>query len=158
MNTLEEAQQLVKSGIGNKGGCTCPCCGKHCEEYRFSVTANMARGLHELYITPGSLHLKDFAQGNSGGYNTFNSNVLKHFRLIQQEESVKKKPFNRSGLWSITTTGRLWVENALQIPKYVFVFDNKVSGFSDELWTWRDALRGKWSPEDARQETPGELV
>jgi hypothetical protein len=148
MTTLEEARAAVKKGRANKGGTDCPCCGKHCEEYRFSISANLAQILLVIYQAGRTLHVKEFARGN-----TYNTTLLKNFGLIQQEPSEDKKPFNRSGLWSITDRGKAWVEGRVRIPRYVFVFDNTVTGFSAEEWTWKESSKSTWSPEDARQDT-----
>lgn len=153
IETLLEAQQYVKNGVAQKGGCACPCCGRHCEEYRYSMVPMLTESLFKLYMAGEPLHLRDFCRPRNGGYA---SCILKNFGLIEQDPS-DQKPFNRSGIWSITSLGKRWIKGEVSIPKFIFVFDNKVSGVSEERWYWKEAVKTEFTPEDARQETPGEV-
>jgi hypothetical protein len=151
--TLQEARDSVREGVKNKTGTRCPCCGKHCKEYKFSVSGVIAESLGRLYrkdLTGTGVHLREFSEPVGGGGTP---SVLRYFGLITQTSGSKSKPFNRSGIWSITEKGVNWVCGLITIPKYVYTFDQRVTGYSKQEWTWSEATLSDLGPEDAKQDT-----
>jgi hypothetical protein len=150
---LLSVRQFVLRRIHEEGGCICPCCRQHCEEYEFALTRLMARSLRQLYNLGGTGHIGQWLLGRSGG---FLPNVLKHHRLITSVENPDGNgPFNRSGIYSLTEKARIWLTNPrARISQKVYVFNNRVLRRSATRVTFRQVLREpNWSPEDVRQDT-----
>jgi hypothetical protein len=146
--TLQEAVDAVEQGRRNAAGVACLCCGQHCKEYKYKVSPKQAKQLAELaeYGVGKPVHYSEWAKlkTNSGGMLC----ILRHLGLIEQGKPDDKKPFNRSGKWSITDEGFNWVNGAIKIPVFVYVFDNIVQRFSEDKFSWEEAASASWKPKD----------
>lgn len=124
------AASALKAGRGalGKDGISCPCCGQHVQVYRRSVYARMAecllwlvkehraRGLEWVSLKSGPVF--------RGGDNT----KLLYWKLIE------KHPVT-TDLYRPTKLGIDFSQRKVAIPKYAFVYDGKVQGFSEETVT-----------------------
>ena len=133
-----------------KKGCTCPACGQNVKLYRRKLNSSMAYGLIILY----RLHKeKGFDKGIKMNTEVAklkipSSNIeyskLAYWGLIEEEENTDKTKKN-SGMWKITTHGKKFVNKEVSIPKYVFIYNGIVKGFSEDKTTISNSLGDKFN-------------
>lgn len=124
------AQSALKAGRGalKNDGTSCPCCGQHVQVYRRSVYARMAECLlwlvQEHYERGGEWVSLKSGPVFRGGDNT----KLLYWKLIE------KHPVT-DDLYRPTQLGKDFAKRKVAIPKYAFVYNGEVQGFSDETVT-----------------------
>lgn len=110
----------------------CKRCTQHIQLYRRNLGAPLAKFLIWLYQHTGE-HYTNSPTPNRGGDHA----KLQHWRLIsllpKDEDSQQKS----SGKWEITDRGRRYCEGAMQVPKYVLLYDNR-------LWDYELPLINIW--------------
>ncbi len=139
--------ERLKCGDGED----CPTCGRYAKVYRRRLHSNVARQLILLY----RLQFNDWKQNGSeghpfscwvhttairegSGYSDFT--LAKHWGLLQAKPNLDDATKKESGYWMLTDLGIRYVTDQVKIPKYVFLFDDRAQGSSDELAGIRDAL------------------
>jgi hypothetical protein len=147
-------------------GTTCQCCGRWAKRYRRHVNSTMAGCLCVMLamtrerIAKGedtwlraedvgqrlrqSLHfaMVSYPHGEIGKL-AFNEWGLVEAKLV--DPRGKKKA---SGLWRVTERGRAFVEGSLQIPRYLWVYDNHVDSASDEKIGLRQCFKTTFNYQD----------
>jgi hypothetical protein len=123
-----------------KGGTKCPCCTQHVQVYRRSITASMARALIFLYKDTlasgghaGPFHHLRVLAGNDGErmrlWTGGDFAKLRYWNLIVGRvltpDEVAAGVKRSSGEWRITPEGSAFVEDALKVRKYIYLFDEK---------------------------------
>ena len=106
----------------------CPTCGRFTKVYRRKLNSTVAKQLIHLYKSGGDkefLHSKYFVNGTGSGDLTKG----KYFKLIESASNYDKGKKN-SGLWRLTQLGIDFVLGSSKIPKYIFIFNDKVQGVS----------------------------
>lgn len=139
MTSLQEAKDFINQNV-EKGVC-CPCCKQYLKLYK-----------RKMYSGPTVLLVALYRLSNRRGNNFYHvieilKQVLKndaikiigdgakanYFGLMEEKKKEKNKTHKRtSGFWKITEKGRLFVEGKIKIPKYAFVLDGKITGYSKE--------------------------
>ncbi len=142
METVSEVKEFIK--LNSEKGTHCPCCGQFVKVYKRKFNTVMVRGLISLYkLGPGYHHVRDIIKGiSSTGTNDFSK--LRYYGLIQEQcntDSTKRT----SGNWKITPKGELFVLNKISLPKYVFIYNANIEGFSEEFVTIEQALDNKFN-------------
>ena len=132
-----------------KKGCKCPACGQNVKEYKRKLNSSMAYGLIIIY----RIHkLKGFDKGikmneEIAKMKIPSSNIeyskLAYWGLVEEEENDDPKK-KTSGLWKITKKGISFVNNRMTLPKYVFIYNTKVKGSSDDKISISDSLGDKF--------------
>lgn len=134
-----ELEQIVMSG----GTCICRCCGRRASRYRRRIHAEMARFLCDLVrltFTEGSTwHHVDRLLPKNGNY------AMLRLWGLAEPSSKRTAGANAHGLWSATTKGILFARGATTVPKYLFIWNGKVVGQSDDYVTIREALGTRFS-------------
>ncbi len=64
---------------------------------------------------------------------------------LAEPSSKRTAGANAHGLWRATTLGVLWVREATQVPKHLFIWNGTVVGKSDDLVGVREALGTRFS-------------
>lgn len=108
----------------NKGG-SCPCCGQHVQIYRRSIYKRMAKCLIWLvaqYHENGGdwVSLKDGPIFRGGD----NAKLMYWHLIIRHDEETD--------LYKPTEIAVSFVAKKLSLPKYAYVYDGTVQGFSKE--------------------------
>ena len=76
-----------------------------------------------------------------------NFNQLINWNLMQPMQSEERTK-RSSGFWKATEKGVQFVQDKIQIPKYVFTLDNKVIGYSDQQINIYQALSNKFAYQE----------
>mgnify|MGYP000306415011 CR=1 FL=1 len=143
---LEEAKQHLRENWIE--GTECPCCGQFVKKYKTNLNSSMVYALILIAKAPdGWLHVEDHfvdigckLKGVHG--------KLKHWGLIRQKPNDDQPEKNKTGYWRITQKGRDFVNNIVTVPQYVWLFNNKQYGFSENHVTIQQALGKKFNYEE----------
>lgn len=130
--TLEEARQRLRASLDE--GIHCPCCSQYAKRYKRSLykgyvhwliwlVEQVAAGEEWADVRDTPKHL-----GRNGDYAK-----LQWWGFV---ESAGK----RSRMWRPTREGLAFVKGRTRVPKYVFVYDNTVEGFSADTVSVHDVL------------------
>lgn len=137
--TLAESINWVD--VNKHKGCICPCCGQIAKVYKRKLNSGMAMELIRLYKFKSDeyIHHTQFASVQGGEISK-----LSYWGLV--EDKLNNNTNTRcSGLWAITNTGRLFVENKIRIPKHIYLYDSKFLSFSEETINIIDSLGSRFS-------------
>lgn len=131
------AWAVARAAVETKGG-TCPCCGQHVQVYRRNIYKRMAKCIQWLV----GVYTGDWVDFKEGPVFRGGDNVkLKYWRLIVADE-------DRDGYYKPTQIAIEFVANRFAIPKYAYVYDGHVHGFSSECVYIRECLNHDFSLED----------
>jgi hypothetical protein len=147
INELNEAKALVNKYL--EDGIKCPCCGQLCKMYKRTLNAQMARALIWLVFKFEKekrwYNINEFPliQGRHGGGDFAK---LSFWDLINEKKKDNTDGDKRtSGFWMPSQLGISFVNQESRVPRQVYLFDNKVYGWSYDTITIRDALGNKFS-------------
>lgn len=145
MISLDDAQEQFNDAI-HGDGMRCPCCQRWGKVYGYGVNATMARALIWLYFKAGNGDWVNIqTESPSWILRTKSLSTLKHWGLIERKPKDDDADVKHSGIWRITTSGVLFVENKLSIHKKVFIFDDTIQGYSKDFVTIMDCLGENFS-------------
>jgi len=71
--------------------------------------------------------------------------ILQHWKLLERKAKGVDEDKRGSGFWRLTEKGRDFVRKKTTIPKYAFVFDNRVIKFSSQRVDVLTSLGKKFS-------------
>jgi hypothetical protein len=134
MKTMEEARAEVMRAAEGKGT-ACPCCDQFVKLYKRKLNSSMAHGLLHVYryfkMTKSEwLHFPKFftekkiCSSNDGG-------LLRHWGLVTPMIKDRKDGSWRNGYYKLTQLGTEFVQSKVSVPKYVYLYNQNVFGFSD---------------------------
>lgn len=122
--------------IAIKGdGAICPCCDRSGKVYRIRLNQTYALALRWIYLNGdehGWVNVQNKAprvilKGKNYG-------MMAHWGLLESYG-------NRSGIWRVTEKGKAFCSGMIKVPASVFIYDDKVWGFSDEEITFRGCFK-----------------
>ncbi len=149
MNSLNEARIFVEQGKRTNDGVICPCCDRFAKLYDRYATAAMTYALILIYKKNKTnwLHVTKFLtkEGISAGRDVV---TFCHWHLMEKKEGGKKDGNPSRGVFRITENGVLFIYDKITIPKYCFLYNDKVDHFSAEQITIQEALTEKFSYSD----------
>lgn len=129
--------QLELARSAEKGS-NCPCCGQFVKRYKRKLTKTHVNYLLELYRIGKDdlerfIHVSELISKSKQFAKTFSGEFarLRHFGLIES---------GGDGNWRITRKGINFIDNKIEMPKYIKIYNNKVLGFSREMITVRQIL------------------
>lgn len=141
MNTIEEARKFIISNM--EDGVRCPCCNNYCKLYKRAIHTEVAVFLIKLVrsfsITQDWVHIRDIVKSNTKA--STDGSYLPHWGLV----IVKDK---RLGYYKPTEKGIQFVHKKITVPKYVYLYRNKIIEFSTQRITISQALGTKFSYQD----------
>lgn len=140
--TIDEAREQIFDENTFIKGSHCPCCDQFVKKYSRKLNSLRARSLISLFqqntkIYP--VHISKIAGANTGGEFA----LLRYWGLIKEARNDRSDK-RTSGKWFITAKGCEFVKNNLQVPAYLFIYNNEPIGFSDEMTTIKEALTSKF--------------
>lgn len=122
----------------------CPCCERWGKIYKRPLNSTMARSLMWLVNTPdrgdGWVHVPDNAP--NWILRTPQLGTLQYWGLVTSFSKDTK--LTSSGLWKATDRGYAFAHNQLRVPKYAFVYNNRVIELSGEDVSIVDCLGDKY--------------
>jgi hypothetical protein len=116
-------------------GTICPACHQHVKLYKRKLNSGMARALIDIahyFRNPEHaewLHVLNYLVAR----NAFNADwpKLRHWGLLSCLETLRDDGSDRVGLYRLTDIGEEFVQGRCTVPKYVYLFNDTVEGFSD---------------------------
>ena len=148
METLKEAKQHLRDNF--EKGVACPCCEGFVKLYKRKLNSGMALFLIGLYKLAPISHErgqqsffsnKEIMAKMNINTSSLDYSVLKHFGLI--EPRVAENGHRDSGHWRITYDGISFVGLNGIVPKYVYLYKNKLQKTEGEI-TIQEALGNKF--------------
>lgn len=146
MKTLVEARRQFKSAIKDKGA-NCPCCGRWGKINGYQINSTQVRGMIWMLRNFRKNEWVDLSKAPKWVLRSKSMATLHHWGLLESKpnEDPDKKG---SGFWRLTQRGRDFLRRKILLPKYAFVFDNKLVKFSKEQVDVVKALGKKFSYEE----------
>ena len=153
--TLEEARNWLMENA--EDGAECPCCQQFVKIYKRRLNAGMARTLIWVanHSRPGEW--LDLSSAPKFIHKNREHGKLAHWGILEQKPSDDPKKKD-SGIWRATIEGRGFAMNIRKARSHVYLYDNKVLNFTDELVTVIDALGEEFDYEELMQATPDGLL
>ena len=147
MDTLLQERERILRERETPKGTVCRCCGQYAKLYRRKFNSGMAYALilifkHTFKNSPPGGWIKIthvLAKEYGVNANAVEYSKLKLWNLIEPKLS-DDRDVKDSGLWRITEKGVLFVRRAISIPKKVYLYNNEISGYSDESTGIDEAL------------------
>lgn len=150
-STLKDSKAFLREGW--EKGVDCPCCGQFVKQYKRKFNSSMAYALIIIY----KLHIKHgFEKWVKMNQEIANlgipsSNVeyakLRHWNLLEERGNSDESK-RTSGNWRITKTGIRFFLNQITIPSHVFIYNNKIQGYSKTQTTVKKSLGKKFNYEE----------
>jgi len=144
---LAQAKRVVEDGLVD--GVECPCCGQLCKLYRRKLNSAMAASL--IYLV--RIHLRKafgewthvnelpILQGRHAG-GDFAKLAYWGMILAAPNDDPDKRC---SGLWKASEHGVAFARNQIRVPRFVYIFDDRMHGSSDEQTSIIEALGDRFS-------------
>jgi hypothetical protein len=139
MKTLAEARDEVLANLPD--GSTCPCCGKHAQQYRRKFNAAMARGL--AWLVQYHETKRDWVDVPNEAprwlLRTKQLSTCAFWGLIERKpnDDPKKK---HGGFWRPTPRGVLFARGRVSIPPHATTYNSKLVELSGDQIYIEDAL------------------
>jgi hypothetical protein len=141
--SVEEAKNWVS--VNSKTACICPCCNRLVKIYKRKLNSGMAQELISLYMLSRNdfetkfYHHTQFAKVSGGELSK-----LTHWGLVSEKQSTINDE-KTSGFWGITQKGIEFVENKIQVHKYIYLLDAELISHSEETTNITESLGNKFS-------------
>lgn len=126
-STVADAKAWLKARL--KDGAPCPVCTQRAQTYRRRINAGAFRGLAHAYRTYGTqtdFHAPDSLARLGGEWARL---ALWGFIV---DTGRARDDGGRGGWWRVTGRGERFLLGQQTAPKYVFLFDGRVMGWSEE--------------------------
>lgn len=144
--TLDDAKAFVQTNL--RTGCSCPTCGQYAKLYKRPINATMAYALCMIYQHfkrhPNHvwLHIPQFLIQVKRDSTIAGGDVVKlrYWGLLERAAGERDDGSNRVGRYRITELGKNFVEGKIAVPKYVFLYNQRLFRLSEEMATIHDAL------------------
>lgn len=139
IHTLKEAKDYLSKNY--KDGAKCPCCDQFVKQYKRKINSTMAYALILMSKTPEWIHSESFFH-NKNVPSSIRGDLpkLRHWKLIDKDETGKKDGNPNVGNYKITEKGISFVGKYISVPKYAYSYNNKIQGFSEETCKITDCL------------------
>jgi len=136
--TLAEASRWVADRL--EDGVECPACNQHAQVYRWSLYRTAVRALVLFYKLGGTTDFVHVSQLKAAGHQGQGDvSRLRHWGLVE-EEKTRRPDGGRPGYWRVTQLGADWLEGRVTVPKYVNVYNGKVTDTYGEPVRVQDSL------------------
>lgn len=154
--TIAEAKKYLRAHFANHM-VQCPCCGQAVHLYKRQIHATMAKMLIRLVkMTESSdagqvwFDIKDIVRAaGHGTTGTYDFSKLMFWGLVMQHEKDPSDTTRRqSALWRATDVGILFVHNKIRIPKYVYIYNNRLQKNGGEEIGTMDALTDNFNYQE----------
>jgi hypothetical protein len=136
-------------------GAICPCCDQYVRLYRRKITSAMAYGLILLprrCIDNGGhwIHVENYLKSLSNIPASIRGDIakLRHFGLIEAKQEDRDDGSSRNGFYRMTGRGMSFARGKLFAPESVFIYNNKVEGYSDKQISIHYALGNKFDYDE----------
>ena len=152
MKTLAEARQDFQKAIKAEGG-KCPCCRRWGKINGYQITSTQVRGMIWMLKNFRKNAWVDLGKAPKWILRSKSMATLHHWGLLETKPKNVDEDKRGSGLWRLTPVGRDFIYRRILMPKYAFVFDNKLIKHSSEHIDAVQALGKKFSYEELMNTT-----
>lgn len=137
--------------LREKNEAICPCCQRRARTNKMRVHSTLAAMLMKLAKVSNGIagdlkswvHVEAFRLDYASTGNDFC--ICKHWGIVEARAADETEDKNSSGYYRLTDLGVDYVLGKASIPKYAFVFDNRVQRFSEERVNIEQSLNNKFS-------------
>lgn len=144
--TIKEAKEFLRANF--EKGVDCPCCNQFVKLYKRKLNSGMAKTLIRIYKESGDgekwIPVKEFLRQKKY-HNGHDWTLLKYWDLLIEKPKDENTQTKNSGFWKITEKGKSFVENKINLPDRVFIYNNRVLGFSDKEVNIKHCLGAKFN-------------
>ena len=151
METIEQAKQFLRANY--KNGVNCPCCGLFVKRYKRKINSSMAYGciLLTRHLKVGDVfHIGEFFKPflDVSAHLCGDIAKLRYWNLIEKIEGERSDGSSRIGYYKITKELFLFVNGDRKVASHVYLFDNKILGYSDDYCNIKQALGAKFNYDE----------
>jgi hypothetical protein len=160
--TIREAQSLLRDSARNGGDC--PCCGQRYQLHRRKLNSGMAATLVWLvqYYAKHRdwVHVQEIAPRHVVRSNEIGK--LVHWDLVQLRPKQPDQKSKTSGMWKPKRDGVEFALDHIEVSKYVYLYNNEIVGFSDEMisiaaalgdhFDYDELMRGEWDTDEGGEQ------
>ena len=147
MKTLAEARLEFKTAIQGDGG-KCPCCRRWGKINGYQINSTQVRGMIWMLKNFRKNAWVDLGKAPKWVLRSKSMATLHHWDLLEAKPKGKDEDKRASGLWRLTPHGHDFIRRRITMPKYAFVFGNKLIKHSKEQVDAVQALGKKFSYEE----------
>ena len=141
-DTIQAAKQWLHARLDK--GAECPVCTQHVQVYRWSLYSTAGHALILFYRLGGTT---EFVHSSSlkalGHKGQGDASRLRNWGLLE-EEKVRRPDGGRSGYWRVTALGEQFVKGVARVPKYAYVYNNRVLKLDGPNVSIKDVLGKKF--------------
>ena len=169
--TITDAREKWDLTIRDKGG-YCPCCDRWGKVYRYGISHAMTKALLWMASSHGENWIDMPKQAPRDLIQTYTFATLKWWRLIERlhiEKEVKVEKNDEgeqvlvyadsetksSGLWRVTPIGMMFAKGQVQVPQYVYLYNDTLKDVSTETVYIKDCVGKKFNYSEIMNETWG---
>lgn len=164
--TVNEARGAWDLTIRGKGG-YCPCCDKWGKVYRLGISHAMMKALLWMASNHAENWIDMPKQAPRDLIQTYTFASLKWWRLIERlhiEKEVKVEDgklvyadsdTKSSGIWRVTPIGMRFAKGEIQVPQYVYLYNDTLKDVSTETVSIKDCVGKKFSYSEIMNATWG---
>jgi hypothetical protein len=142
-----EYRDVLENGGGN-----CPCCQRWGKINGYQITSTQVRGMIWMFQNFFEDEWVDLGKAPKWVLRSKSMATLHHWGLLETKKNADKK-VRGSGLWRLTPLGRDFIHRHITLPKYAFVFNNRLEKYSEEQVDVVQALGKKFSYEELMNTT-----
>ena len=147
MKTLAEARSDFQTVIRGDGG-KCPCCRRWGKINGYQINSTQTRGMIWMLKNFRKNAWVDLAKAPKWILRSKSMATLHHWGLLEAKPKKDDEDKRASGLWRLTPRGHDFIRRRTTMPKYAFVFDNRLIKVSKEQVDVVQALGKKFSYEE----------
>ncbi len=145
-DTLQEEKERI--GAEREKGTHCKCCGQFVKTYKRKLNVGMCVVL--IYLCKSGIkdfiHVEHFIK-EKGLPQSFRADFHK-LTLWKILEAQTENGNPNTGYYKITEKGKCFARNEIEVPESVFIYNNKVEGFSEATINIKAALQNKFNYEE----------
>ena len=148
MKTLAEARLEFKTAIQGDGG-KCPCCRRWGKINGYQINSTQVRGMIWMLKNFRKSEWVDLGKAPKWVLRSKSMATLHHWGLLEAKPKADDEDKRASGLWRLTPRGHDFIRRRTTMPKYAFVFDNRLIKVSKEQVDVVQTLGKKFSYEES---------
>jgi len=147
MSEVEIVHQQFFEKLKSGKSIICPCCERSARIWKRKINTSMARAIIALSIHGDDpVHLFRFLVARKIQHS--DAPLLRHWELISELQGEREDGNPRNGHYFITQKGHDFARSRISVPRYIFLYNDSVRGFSDEKIEIQGALGSKFNYEE----------
>jgi hypothetical protein len=112
-------------------GTICPCCGQYAKRYKRKLNSSIAAALCWMWRHNRYGWINVPAQAPSWVLKAREYPKLAWWGLIEEKPREPGSKARTSGIWRVTDLGAEFVRSCVGVPRYAFVYNGSVDGFTE---------------------------